>query len=110
MTVLAVLLFFAANALAADEVPVKEIIALDDTVKIEIGEEFSLSYKVVPPDADDKKVTFESLDKNIASVDSRGTVLGRRGNNRPKRQTDDHRPRQGDCPCVFAKPQGFCGI
>lgn len=79
MTVLAVLLFFAADALAAvDEVPVKEIIALDDTVKIEIGEEFSLSYKVVPPDADDKKVTFESLDKNIASVDSRGVVLGRR--------------------------------
>lgn len=79
MTVLAVLLFFAADALAAtDEVPVKEIIALDDTVKIEIGEEFSLSYKVVPPDADDKRVTFESLDKNIASVDSRGTVLGRR--------------------------------
>lgn len=91
MTVMAALLFFAADALAdAQTVPVKEIIALDESIKIDVGQEFELSYKVIPADADNKRVEFESVNPNIAAVDKYGTVLGKSvGSTRVKITSED---------------------
>ncbi len=56
------------------KVPVKDI-KLDKTKNtLNVGEEFRLTHELVPADATNKKVTWESTDPSVATVSDKGDV------------------------------------
>ena len=56
------------------KVPVKDI-KLDKTKNtLNVGEEFRLTHELVPADATNKKVTWESTDPSVATVSDQGDV------------------------------------
>lgn len=59
-----------------DSLFVKEIILSAATTEIKVGEEVALKARILPETAIDKSLVFDSSDKTIATVDSRGRVKG----------------------------------
>lgn len=49
---------------------------LQEDLAIEVGQNLTLTYEVLPENANDKSVTFKSSDESIATVSGTGVVLG----------------------------------
>lgn len=54
---------------------VDSVILSTNTCEIVAGEEFQLSYSVIPEDADTSDLLWKSADENIATVENNGTIL-----------------------------------
>ena len=55
---------------------VEEIILSETSVSLQLDERVTLTATVIPEDADDKTVTWESSDDNVAEVNRNGQNLG----------------------------------
>ena len=56
--------------------PVREIELELENLTIEVGEEHTLEYTILPNDATDKSVTFSSSNNDIVTVDDNGKIVG----------------------------------
>lgn len=61
----------------AEETTAFEIIPQEKTIYIEKGEKHKITYGILPEEETKKKVSFDSEDEYVATVDSSGYVYGR---------------------------------
>ena len=57
-----------------EENPVESITLNEHSITLNKNEQFNLSATILPEDADDKSISWESKDTSIASIDEHGTV------------------------------------
>jgi len=57
-----------------DPVKVTGVVLLEKTLKMEVGDDATLKATVIPDDAEDKTVTWESNNDEVAEVDANGKV------------------------------------
>lgn len=78
------------DGVSGEVIKVSSIEQEDDTLYIERYNEEKIYYDILPQNASNKSVVFESLNTSVATVDSKGYVYGRkRGNTRIKISSED---------------------
>ena len=75
---------------SGEGIKVSSIEPEDDTLYIERYSEEKIYYDILPQNASNKSVMFESLNTSVATVDSKGNVYGKKkGNTRIKITSED---------------------
>ena len=57
--------------------PVESVTPVSDTVQLHIGTNYALSCTVLPDDASDKTLKYESLNTNIVDIDANGVIYAK---------------------------------
>lgn len=77
LSLLIILMCVTLTGFAADTKYVSKITVLESSIRIDKGEEAQIEYKVLPVDADNTDVEFETSNKSVATVDEDGVVYGK---------------------------------
>ncbi|MDE6652143.1 MAG: Ig-like domain-containing protein, partial [Paramuribaculum sp.] len=62
------------NIYGLKDIMPEEVVITPDTLTVEVGDTYALTYTVLPEDAKNKTVTWSSSDETVATVDANGLV------------------------------------